>query len=131
MAEERPFRTSEGEERHGRRDAEVHPDHAHPHPVAELASRPPRGGEDRRGVPIARALDDVDRFVQVAHARDARHRSEDFLPANRHLPPQGVEQRRADEVATRTPPKLRGSSVYRLYGAIAAWGLAVVGHPLP
>src|SRR5256885_13976285 len=57
IAEERPFRTSEGEERHGRRDAEVHPDHAHPHPVAELASRPPRGGEDRRGVPIARALD--------------------------------------------------------------------------
>src|SRR5256714_7236024 len=29
IAEERAFRTSEGEERHGRRDAEVHPDHAH------------------------------------------------------------------------------------------------------
>src|SRR5207245_9556078 len=69
--------------------------HAGPELPGVLAAR----RVDRRGIPVRTAVDYLDRLLEALRLKQARDGPEDFLPGDAHLGPDGVEDRRADEVA--------------------------------
>src|SRR5512143_4221487 len=70
IAEERPLRAAEGEERHRRPHADVHPDHRHPAAVAELPGHLAARGEDRGRLGVGALVHQLEGFVQVGGAGD-------------------------------------------------------------
>src|SRR2546425_7861121 len=99
VAEERVLHSAEREVGHRGRNADVDPDvpgaHAGPEVPGVLAAR----RVDRRRIPIRTAVDHLDRLLEALRLKQARDRPEDFLPGDAHFGPDGVEDRRADEVA--------------------------------
>src|SRR5687768_7323916 len=84
VAEERLLRAAEGEERHGRGDADVDTEHGRVDAVAVLARRLAAGGEDARGVRLGVRVDDLDRLVERLRPHQAQHGAEDLLLRDRH-----------------------------------------------
>src|SRR5437667_2019634 len=99
VAEERVLHSAEREVGHRGRDADVDSDvpgaHAGPEVPGVLAAR----RVDRRRIPIRAAVDRLDRLLEALRLKQARDRPEDFLPGDAHFGPDGVEDRRADEIA--------------------------------
>src|SRR5207245_1310085 len=99
VPEERVLHPAEREVGHRGRNADVDSDvpgaHAGPELPGVLAAR----RVDRRRIPVRTAVDHLDRLLEALRLKQARDRTEDFLPGDAHFWLDGVEDRRADEVA--------------------------------
>src|SRR6266516_149273 len=101
IPEERTLGASKREERHGRRDADVHADHADADAIAELARGLAALREDGRRIREPRAMHHLDPLVQVADMAHGRHGTEDLFLADRHVGLHAIEDGGADKVAAR------------------------------
>src|SRR5262245_10309988 len=85
IAKERLLPAAERVERHRHRNRYVDAHHADLHVLLEEPRRRTRSREQGRSVSIRIAVDQCNGVLELAHANDDEHRSENFILINRHL----------------------------------------------
>ena len=118
VAEEGLVPSAEGEEGHGGGDADVDADHAGLDAVAELAGCFAAAGEDGGAVAVDRGVGEIDRGVEVFHADDVEHGTEDFFPHGDHVGKNVVEDGGTDVETFRGGGDFGMASVGQRLGAL-------------
>src|SRR5436305_6953581 len=114
IAEERAFPAGKWKDRYWSRHADVDSDHPCLHLGAELACSLPRFGKDRRGVPILRGVDHLDRLFEILSANHGQQWTKDLLARDPHRGLHVVEDRRTNEISVIVTARILASIVRQL-----------------
>ena len=118
VAEEGLVPAAEGEEGHGGGDADIDADHAGLDAVAEFAGGFAASRENRGAVAVDRAVGQVDGGVEVFHADNIEHGSEDFFFHGDHVGEDVIEDGRADVETFGGGFDFGGASIGERFGAL-------------